>query len=242
LGLLDVEDPDRLKQSLDDVRLQLMKDPYFQDVPSMQLQARKTALAFHAKDDLPEVRWAVFRLLRSMEGLRYFAVVKDKRHVLEYVRQHNEGHSTYRYHANELYDYLVRRIFKSLLHKDAGYEIVFAKRGASDRTLALQTALETARDRFVKQWHIPSHAPLHVSASTPAEQAGLQAVDYFTWALQRLYEKGEDRYWKYLWKLVHLVQDVDDQRAADYGVYYTHKKPLTAEALAWRKQNKTPGI
>lgn len=31
-----------------------------------------------------------------------------------------------------------------------------------------------------------------------------------------------------------VVQDIDDTRQTRYGVYYTHKKPLTAAALADR--------
>lgn len=242
LGLLDVADPLSLQKRLDDLRARLLNDPYFKDVPSMQPQAGKTALAFHAKDDLSEVRREFLALLRETEGLRYFAVVTDKWRVLEYVRQRNRHDSAYRYHPNELYDYLTRRLFKNLLHKDGDYEIVFAKRGASDRTAALQAALEKARQRFAKQWGIPAHSSIHVISSTPSHHAGLQAADYFTWALQRLYEKGEERYLNYLWGSVHLVQDIDDKRIAGYGAYYTQKKPLTAAALAWRKQNKTPGI
>lgn len=238
LGLLDVVDPASLKQRLDDLRARLLNDPYFKDVPSMQPQAGKTALAFHAKDDLPEVRREVLTLLRESEGLRYFAVVTDKWRVLEYVRQQNLRDLAYHYHPNELYDYLTRRLFKSLLHKDGGYEIVFAKRGASDRTSALQTAIETARTQFAQQWGITADAPIRVISSTPPQHAGLQVADYFTWTLQRLYEKGEDRYVSYLWNSVHLVQDIDDKRAVGYGVYYTQKKPLTAAALEWRKQNK----
>ncbi|MBI3957486.1 MAG: DUF3800 domain-containing protein [Chloroflexi bacterium] len=239
LGLLDVPDPVGLQQSVDDLRSQLLSDPYFRDVPSMQPDERKTAVAFHAKDDLPEVRREVFSLLRGVSDLRFFAVVTDKWSVLDYVRQQNERSATYRYHPNELYDYLVRRLFKNRLHKDGGYEIVFSKRGATDRTAALRKALESARARFAQQWNIVSDAPMEVSAATPAEQAGLQAVDYFTWALQRLYEKREDRYLTYLWPTIHLVEDIDDKRKAGYGRFYTQTKPLTEAALAWRY---LPGI
>lgn len=242
LGLLDVFDPARLQLAFEELRGRLMNDPYFKDVPSMLPQRHKTALAFHAKDDLPEVRKEVFSLLRNTEGLRFFAVVADKWRVLEYVRQQNERNPLYRYNPNELYDHLTRRLFKNLLHQDSGYEIVFSKRGKSDRTAALQQAIEAARERFAIQWKVVSNASIHVSAATPVEQGGLQAVDYFTWALQRLYEKGEDRYLTYLWPAVHLVQDIDDKRKADYGVYYTQKKPLNVAVLAWREENKTPGI
>lgn len=235
IGLLDVADPAFLQTAFEDLRSRLIKDPYFKDVPSMQAADKKTALAFHAKDDLPEVRKEVFELLRGMDGLRFFAVVTDKFSVLDYVRQQNERSVSYRYQPNELYDSLVSRLFKDRLHQDGGYEIMFSKRGKSDRTSALKNALDAARQRFTNKWGITSDAPMNVLAGTPLTYAGLQAVDYFTWALQRLYELSEDRYVTYLYPSFHLVQDIDDQRTAGYGVYYTQKKPLNAAALAWRK-------
>jgi hypothetical protein len=135
LGLLDVPDLDLLAGELDELRKRLLTDPYFKGIPSMQPEARKTALAFHAKDDLPEVRREVFQLLLR-HHLRFFAVVRDKRNLVEYVRQRNERDATYRYHPNELYDYMVRRLFKTLLHKDDEYRVYFARRGGSDRTQA----------------------------------------------------------------------------------------------------------
>ena len=148
LGLLDVPDPVAFKERFDRLRAQLMSDSYFNDVPSMQPSERKTAVAFHAKDDLPEVRRDVFRILHETEGLRFYA---------------------------------------------------------------------------------------NVSAATPKEHAGLQAVDYFIWALQRLYERGEDRYLAYLWQASGLVNDIDDTHMKEHGVYYTQNKPLTVETLKGRK-------
>ena len=212
-----------------------MSDSYFKNVPSMQPDARKTALAFHAKDDLPEVRRDVFQILRNTEGLRFFAVVADKLSVLEYVRQRNKREPAYRYHPNELYDSLTERLFRERLHQSSGYDIIFSKRGKSDRTAALHQALEAARSRFVTQQEITSLASLNIAVATPKEYVGLQAVDYFIWALQRLYERGEDRYLTYLWQAFGLVHDIDDTRKTHYGVYYTQNKPLTAEALRGKK-------
>ena len=234
LGLLEVPGPIALQHTFDDLRARLMSDPYFYDVPSMQAGWRKTAVAFHAKDDLPEVRREVFRLLRGVEELRFFAVVADKWRTLEYVREQNESDPDYRYHPNELYDYLVRRLFKQRLHQSSKYHITFSKRGKSDRTAALREALQSAQARFAEQHKIISDASLQVSQARPKDQAGLQAVDYFTWALQRLYERNEERYTNYLWKAFRLVQDIDDRREAGYGVYYTQKKPLNAATLEWR--------
>ncbi|MBN1657578.1 MAG: DUF3800 domain-containing protein [Anaerolineae bacterium] len=230
LGLLDISQPEILGRELEELRANLLADPYFAKVPSMQPEEKKTALAFHAKDDVPEVRREVFHLLLCHD-LRFLAVVRNKHKLLNYVRQRNERDATYRYHPNELYDYLVRRLFKNLLHKDDAYHICFARRGRSDRTRALHEALEKARQRFSAQWGIASAAPIRVMPTTPPESAGLQAADYFLWALQRLYERGEDRYVELLWPAFSLVHDLDDTREARYGIYYSQKKPLTLAAL-----------
>ena len=242
LGLLDVPDPATLQRNFDNLRAQLMSDSYFDGVPSMQAKWRKTAVTFHAKDDLAEVRREVFGLLRDTEGLRFFAVVADKWSVLEYVRQQNESDLKYRYNPNGLYDYLIRRLFKERLHQSSRYRITFSKRGKSDRTAALRQALQIAQDRFAEQHNVISNASLQVSEAVPKTEASLQAVDYFIWALQRLYERGEERYVNYLWRDFRLVQDMDDRRKAGYGVYYTQKKPLNAAALEWRRANKKPEI
>ena len=84
---------------------------------------------------------------------------------------------------------------------------------------------------------------MRIIPTTPAHHAGLQAADYFTWALQRLYERGEDRYVTYLWPRFRLVMDLDDTRQAQYGVYYTQKKPLNRAVLERRLRHKEkPGI
>jgi hypothetical protein len=230
LGLLDVPDPAELTHNLEDLRACLLADPYFRGVPSMQPAAKKTALAFHATDDLPEVRREVLALLASAD-LRFFAVVKRKQSVLQYVLSRNRLSPDYRYHPNELYDYMVRRLFKQRLHKDSAYNVWFATRGASDRNEALRVALVAARTRFAQDTGIAATAPLAVLPCLSRTCACLQAGDYFLWALQRFYERQEDRFLNLLWPRVSLVMDVDDTRENDYGVYYTQKKPLSLAAL-----------
>ena len=231
LGLIDIPNPELLNHELTRLRERLLADPYFKRVPSMQPAARKTALAFHAKDDVQEVRHKVFSLLVQHE-MRFFAVVRDKQKILAYVRKRNKQDTAYRYSPNELYDSLVRRLFKERLHKDDGYEICFARRGASDRTIALRVALENARQTFYQKWRIRNDAPISVVAGKPQHSPGLQATDYFLWALQRLYERGEERYLEYIWPRVSLIHDVDDTQSTGYGVYYNQKNPLKAGARA----------
>ncbi len=230
LGVLDIIEPVLLSSELNDLRTRLINDPYLQKVPSMKPENKKTAYAFHAKDDIPEVRKEVFSILKQ-SNVKFLAVVRDKQKVIEYVRRRNEYNSSYRYNANELYDYMVRILFKNILHKDDQYKITFSKRGGKDRTIALKYAIETARRRFSIKTGSKNNSQIDIIAQPPRYNGGLQAVDYFLWALQRFYERKEDRYLDYLWEKFHLVHDLDDHRNAKYGVYYTQRMPLTMEAL-----------
>jgi len=236
LGFLDVRDVKALESDLVSLREWLQKDAYLKSIPSMQPSAKKTAIAFHAHDDTPEVRQAVFQMLLGHD-IRFFAVVKEMRETLHYVKFRNATDSTYRYNPNELYDFLVRRLFRNHLHKGDVYNIIFAKRGASDRTQSLRVALEAARARFAEKFGIQGTAQVQVAAGTPISCPPLQAADYFLWALQRLYERGEDRYLSYLWTRCRLVADIDDTRRKGYGEYYTRERPLNRAALEGR-----PGI
>ena len=72
LGALEVADPKTLHDALVALRTDLRADPYLAKVPSMQPERRKTAEAFHAKDDCAEVRREVYRLLLQHEMLAAF--------------------------------------------------------------------------------------------------------------------------------------------------------------------------
>jgi hypothetical protein len=235
LGMLQVSEPKALSLDLSALRKRRMSDPYFSGVPSFTPGARKTCVCFHAKNDLPEVRREVFACL-VRQRLRFFAVVRDKSKVLAYVRERNERDGNYKYRPNELYDALVRRLFKEKLHKADAYEIVFPRRGKSDRDEALRAALEAARARFTRQWGIESSAKIVIRTHAPELDAGLQAVDYFLWALQRHYARRESRFLKALWPHVRLVHDVDDTNRP-YGRYYTQAAPIPMGTLE-RKQEE----
>ena len=72
-----------------------------------------------------------------------------------------------------------------------------------------------------------------MEASQPKYYAGLQAVDYFLWALQRFYERGEERYVQLIWPQTTMVCDLDAEplepaRKGDTkrGVTYNETRPL----------------
>jgi hypothetical protein len=225
VGKVEVSEPDRLANALNQLRQRLLADPYFAGVPSMQPRQGKTASHFHAKDDMAEVRREVFRLLLEHE-VRFYAVVRDKQVIVEKVLAYNLERPKYRYHPNQLYDRCLPLLFENRLHQHDAYRIVFARRGSADRTEALERGLLEAKKKFRQKWGIESAAPIEVVASDPAQIACLQAADYFLWAVQRCFERGEHRFLDLLWDKVGLIIDRDDTRQRWTGEYYSRKRTI----------------
>lgn len=228
VGKLDVDDPIGLDAALEQLRADLLADPYFKRVPSMQPERGKTARAFHAKDDVAEVRREVYRVLRGF-NLRFYAVVRSKTALLDYVRQRNEREPDYRYRGNEVYDTLVEELFRRYHPFADQLNICFAKRGNKSRTQAFRTAIERAEARFERDFGSKRSAEVSILASTPPESAGLQAVDYCLWALQRHYERGEDRYIELIWDKVVEIEDMDRIEGGRKGVVYNRNRPLIVD-------------
>jgi hypothetical protein len=141
-----------------------------------------------------------------------------------------EDHS-FDFTADELGDDFAD-MFKTAFHQADHFELVFASRGKKNRTAALRAALKKAEQFYEQNFGVKTTHTLNVTSSSPKQHPGLQAVDYFLWALQRFYEKREDRFWRFVWPKVRVVHDLDDTREHSFGAIYTQKKPLTLETRA----------
>jgi hypothetical protein len=229
VGTVDIPDPNSAHNELEALRTRLLADPYFHSVPSMQKDARKTALAFHAKDDLPEVRREVFALLPRL-GCKVQLAVRRKRKLAE------EAQALFKYRGeklrpNDVYDDLVSRVFKNVLHKADENRIVFARRGKTDRREALESAIRRAKDRFAQKWGVSHDRPTDVIAGHLWEHAGLQIVDYYLWAVQRLYERGEDRFFRSVERCYRLIMDIDNTQNKPYGEWFSDRNPMSLEKI-----------
>lgn len=216
---------------LAELRTQLCNDPRFKDIASMQPSAKKTAITFHAKDDHDEVRQEVFRLMQSFE-VKMFVAIRCKTALAKAAAKTYEVLSK-KINQDGIYDDLVKRLFKEKLHKASVNHIVFARRGKTAREEALQHAISEARKRFEKQTKICSDSQTIIKPAYPSEVAGLQVVDYYLWALQRLYERQEDKYFIPLASKYPVIMDLDDRRNKNYGEWYTKSNPLSLDKLKW---------
>jgi hypothetical protein len=239
LGKLEVDDPPALAKQLNTLRQELLADLYFEGVESFKPERKKTALLFHAKDDLPEVRYRVFSLLRSMgSALRFHAVVCDKQALLQREMSQREQDPGYRYQPNALYDNLVRSLFAKFHRLADRYELCVAKRGKKDRNQAIAQALEHAERDFEARFGFSRGGKdvRRITISDPQTTVCLQATDYFLWAVQRFYElrrhsetgaelPREERYLKLLWPQIGEIHDLDF--GPSYGSFFNAQRPLT---------------
>jgi len=228
VGVAFLPDPALAETAFNGLRAQLLDDPYFTGVPSMQSESKKTAIAFHAKDDLPEVRREVFKLLPTF-GAKIMVAIRRKE-----VLAH-EAQTLFRYRrkiqANDVYDDLVKRLFRNLLYEADENQIVFARRGKQARKEALVQAIDSAKHNFAARHGHFFDVPTQIHSAYPSEQAGLQVVDYYLWALQRLYEMGEERFFASVVGDFRLVMDIDDTRRKPYGEWYSDANPLSLEKI-----------
>jgi len=228
VGVAHVPDPESARAVLETLRQKLLADPYFKGVPSLQSEQKKTALMFHAKDDLPEVRREVFQVLPQLNVKVQVAIRRKAVLVREAQTLFRYGRKLRPY---DVYDSLIARLFRNLLHKADENRIVFAYRGKAAQKESLAQAILKGKQNFTARWGEFYDKPTTITSGFPSEHAGLQIADYYLWALQRLYEVGEERFFASVARDYRLIMDIDDTRRKPYGEWYSDSNPLTPEKI-----------
>lgn len=60
----------------------------------------------------------------------------------------------------------------------------------------------------IQREHAKSGKLIQVNGAYPSQNPMLQVVDYCLWALQRYYERGEERYIEYIWGKVDRIEEI----------------------------------
>lgn len=238
MGKLEVEDPELLSSKLTTLRLELITDPYFAGVESFKPERRRTAHGFHANNDLPEVRYLVYKLLRELGStLRFHAVVADKTVLAEKEIKRREADPKARYRENSLYDGLIRELYGKFHRLADAYHIWIARRGKSDRNKALKEAIEHAERDFERNFGFGRNAEWHIKVTDPYQTVCLQAVDYYLWAVQRFYERREARFLDMMWPQIGEIHDPDHGKPG--GTYFKGgERPTLESAFPRRHEDK----
>jgi hypothetical protein len=217
LGLIETQDPQSLRRAVLELQREVVRDPGYQNIPSL----RKTAVAFHAKDDLPEIRHRLFQLLATLDFRAQFVVARKIERVFR---------NSFRAQENDFYDHLVSRLFQNLLHRYKHNHIYFAKRGSRKRQAPLSQAIELGISRFEEKWSTEVTTSFQVQAQSPGGEPCLCVTDYANWAVYRAFTKGEMEHYRIIEDKVSLLVDLYD--TANYpGNWYNRKNPFDTKKI-----------
>jgi hypothetical protein len=193
LGSLNAANAPRLAAELEGLHASLLKEPYFQGVPSMLRERGRTSRSLHAKDDLPEIRREVLRFLTT-QPITLDAVAVDKLALLACfpdVRRQTPG---FRYRPTQLHSAVIRPLLAQAAVPHGIASITVAKRGKRENFRHFTACLNASLRTLGAHIESAATAPPHLALRPAHEVAELQAADYLLWTIQRSLERGEHRF------------------------------------------------
>jgi hypothetical protein len=223
VGFLRTSNPLTVRERFLQLRSKIAADRYLASIPSLS----KTLRAFHAKNDCPEVRKAVFECLNDLD-FSVQIVVARKRQSLLVSKLRGSIFQKPQISQDAFYNTLTSHLFERQLHLATENTIVFARRGDKEKQHSLRSAVQAGVEAFRDKYPAANSTVVHVETAYSADEPLLQAADYALWAVQRAFERGEMRYFDFIRDKVELVWDIYDFDAieAKRSVMYTRSKNL----------------
>jgi len=102
---------------------------------------------------------------------------------------------------NEFYADILSHLLGELPNTQPKYILNIAKRGSSTRHENLQLALTKYKKR-----HLERKVDVEFNVQDHINEPLLNIADYLCWAVQRLYEKAENRYYEYLKEHIKITE------------------------------------
>jgi hypothetical protein len=195
---------------------------YYRKVPSVIKRVNKGGFYFHAKDDLAELRKEFYDLILSFNCT--FEAVVGQKDIQIFERKHNSK-------DNEFYADLLSHLIKNNLTEHDRVVLNIAELGNSTNVHNLNTALAKAKNRFALA--NPAEIPktnVQFNIKKFKDEPLLSVVDYFCWAVQRVFEQGETRFYDYIAdKTTSIVDLYNKKSGTSAAVVFNEINPLTEE-------------
>ncbi len=212
VGFIRTADPKPIRQTLARLQSDITNDPYLQDIPSL----KSSVGYFHAKNDSPEVRERVFKLIVQLDFKAEFIVARKIESI--FTKRHKRR-------ENVFYDDLLAKLFENKLHTSAENKIYYAVRGNRIRQEPISSAIQTSILTFEQKWDTKINSSIEVQAQTMTGEPCLQVADYMNWAVQRAFLMGDMRYFNFVKNKISYMADVYDFKKYPKN-YYSSKNPF----------------
>ena len=201
---------------------QVERDPLLNTIPSVAKRIAKGGFFFHACKDSDDVRTVFLHYLHSLK-CEVEIVIARKVPSLFINKHHGKD--------DEFYADVLSHLIKNRLKQPRRLVLNIAERGSSTRGKVLEDAQIKAIGRAGKRWGTDDlKCEVAFNVQTPLREPLLTVPDYFGWAVQRVFEKGQTRFYDYLREKIRLVVDLyDSEKYAGNRNYYDQRNPLTAQ-------------
>ena len=210
------------REMVRECQAQVTTNRYLSVIASVKKKMSGKGFFFHATDDPPEVRAIFFELLDKLD-FACEVMVARKNFKLFAIKHHNRD--------TEFYADVLSQLLKDevLLHEKLVLNI--AERGHSTKHSNLQFALEKAIERHKMPGGADIVAPQVVfNVQNQHNEPLLNVADYICWAVQRVFERGETRYYDYLGEKIRVVSDLyGTNNSSTNESYYGGGNRLTSE-------------
>ncbi len=227
IGMVHVKDPlPDAEQKIRDFGKTIEDDDFFNVVPSVKKRIEKYGYFIpHAKDDPPEIKLAFFRFLAGNDINFSMQATLGRKNFERFAKSHNNK-------EREFYADLLAYI----LHDKANYEklvVNIASRVSATDNTNLSESLSRAKQRYQNRTQKEFNADIRFNVQPYASLPLLSIVDYCLWALQRLVERDDDRYYKLVVDKLPFIFDAFAKKGSRKK--FTRSMPLRSEELAGRE-------
>ncbi len=222
MGIVRIDRPlTEVRSEIAALQRQIETDPLVNVIPSVRKRIESGGFFFHACKDSPEVRSVLMRYIRSLPCEAEIVIARKIPALFEKTHQAKD---------KLFYADMLSHLLKRRMKRDRRLVLNVAQRGSSTREHVLNEALWIALRRAF-DWQGVEAIKTHVvfNVQNPRTEPLLTVSDYLCWSVQRVFERGELRFYEYLSDKVRLVVDLYDRAKYDGNRnYYTKKNPLTS--------------
>jgi len=223
LGMVHVKDAlSDAERKVRDFGKTIENDDFFENVPSVKKRIEKYGYFIpHAKDDPAEIRLAFFRYLAKDDINFSMQAVLGRKNFERFAKSHNSK-------DREFYGDLLAY----LLQDKANYEklvVNIASRVSATDNTNLSESLLRAKQRYANRSKQDFNADIKFNVQPYAALPLLSIVDYCLWAVQRLVERDEDRYYKLISNKIPFIFDAFAEKGSRKN--FTRSNPLSSDDL-----------
>ncbi|AWO00614.1 hypothetical protein DLD77_02315 [Chitinophaga alhagiae] len=205
LGMVSFrEDLHTIRTRILALQQEVLASPYFEGIASIEKKKAQYGYFFHATDDIPEIRKLFYDFIKTLD-CSFEAVVAAKVPDAHCPAHGGNG-------SNEFYATLLSHLLHR--HVPAAHRLVLniARRAASTRHENLAAGLQKAVLLFQADSPEVCITPDVVfNVQDQLDEPLLNIADYLCWSLQRVYEKGEKRFYHYVMDkfsmIIHLYHN-----------------------------------